>query len=356
MIFISLSGIFSAVWPYLVAILLFVIVIIIHEFGHFIVAKLCKIKVNEFSVGFDPQLFKKKIKDTEYSLRLIPFGGFCAMEGEDEDSTDPNAFNNKKAWQRFLVVAAGAVFNIVLGFVIAFIIVVPKQQYASTTVSKFDENAVSCNYGLKTGDEIVKVNGRSIVSSYDLSYVLSTDEDGTVDMVVKRNKEKIALDNVKFKTTTFDEGTRNERNVISLDFYVVPIEKTFSSVISQTFKTTVSYCKIVYMSLADLISGQFGLSEISGPVGIVQAVSDAAKQSLSSLLIISLLITVNLGIMNLLPLPALDGGRLVFILIEMIFRKPVPKKYEGWVHAAGLIILLIFISVVTFSDILKLFN
>ena len=328
MIFISLSGIFSAVWPYLVAILLFVIVIIIHEFGHFIVAQLCKIKVNEFSVGFGPQLFKKKIKDTEYSLRLIPFGGFCAMEGEDEDSTDPNAFNNKKAWQRFLVVAAGAVFNIVLGFVIAFIIVVPKQQYASTTVSKFDENAVSCNYGLKTGDE----------------------------MVVKRNKEKIALDNVKFKTTTFDEGTRNERNVISLDFYVVPIEKTFSSVISQTFKTTVSYCKIVYMSLADLISGQFGLSEISGPVGIVQAVSDAAKQSLSSLLIISLLITVNLGIMNLLPLPALDGGRLVFILIEMIFRKPVPKKYEGWVHAAGLIILLIFISVVTFSDILKLFN
>lgn len=318
-------------------------------------AKLCKIKVNEFSVGFGPQIFKKKVGDTQYSLRLFPFGGFCAMEGEDEDSSDPDAFNNKKAWQRFLVVSAGAIFNIILGFIIALIIVVPKTQYASTTIARFDESAISNNYGLETGDEIVKVNNRSIISANDLSYVLSTDNDGIVDMVVKRDNKKVELNSVKFKTTQIEQG-KNTVNVISLDFYVEPIEKNFSTVITQTFKTTVSYCKIVYMSLADLLTGKFGLSEISGPVGIVQAVSDAARQSLSSFLLISLLITVNLGIMNLLPLPALDGGRLIFILIEMIFKKPVPQKYEGWIHAAGLIILLAFIAIVTFSDILKLFN
>lgn len=339
-------------WPYLVALLVLFAVIIIHEFGHFLLAKLNKIKVNEFAVGFGPKLISKKIGETVYSWRLVPFGGFCDMEGEDEDSVDPRAFGNRPAWRRLLVVVAGALFNLILGFVIAVAIVAPQESFATTTVAQFEEDAVSSQHGLKVKDKILRANGRKVFTTYDLSYIFSSDEDGVIDFVVERDGKKVELDNVKFALEEYEDSNR----YLKLDFYVYGEERTFFSVIKNSFSTVLSYGRVVYMSLFDMLSGRYGINDMSGPVGITVAIGTAAKQSLMSLLNLACLITVNLGIFNLLPLPALDGGRIVFLIVEMLRGKPVPAKYEGWVHTAGFIALLALIAVISFSDILKFFT
>lgn len=339
------------VWPYAVAVLVFLLVIIIHEFGHFILAKLNGVRVNEFAVGFGPKLFKKQLGETAYSFRLIPFGGFCAMEGEDEESDDPRAFGNKKPWRRFTVVVAGAVFNLLLGFALCIGFVAGQELYATTTVAEFTEGSVSNQHGLQKGDTIVEANGRAVYTFNDLSYMFGTSKDGVMDFVVERDGKKVALDNVKFNMEKYEDG----KQYISLDFKVYGEKRTFWSVIKNAAKTEVSLARVVIMSIGDLISGKFGISDMSGPVGITVAVGTAAKQSLTSLIYIAALLTINLGVFNLLPLPALDGGRLLFILFEMIFRKPVPAKYEGWIHAIGFVLLIILAVVIMISDVLKLF-
>lgn len=345
-----MTEIWNTVWPILLAILMFVIIIILHEFGHFITAKLLGVRVNEFSVGFGPKLFSKKGKETTYSVRAIPFGGFCAMEGEDEESNDPRAFGNKKPWRRFIIVAAGATFNLILGFVIAVLMTIPQERYATTTIGKFEDGAVSCNYGLQVNDEIVAANGRKIYCFSDLSYMLASAKDGKLDFTVLRDGKKVELKNVTFDLEPLDDGN----NYISLDFRVYGEEKTFTNTLKYAAKTTVSYGRIVYMSLYDMITGKFKINQMSGPVGITAAVSQATRQSVWNILYYACIITVNLGIMNLLPLPALDGGRLLFILIEMIRRKPIPAKYEGLVHTIGFVILFGLIILITFNDILNL--
>ena len=336
----------------MVALLVLFSVIIIHEFGHFLLAKLNRIKVNEFAVGFGPKLISKKIGETVYSWRLVPFGGFCDMEGEDEDSIDPRAFGNRPAWRRLLVVVAGALFNLILGFVIAVAIVAPQESFATTTVAQFEEDASSAKHGLKVKDKILRANGRKVFTTYDLSYIFSSDEDGVIDFVVERDGEKVELDNVKFALEEYEDSNR----YIKLDFFVYGEERTFFSVVKNSFNTVLSYGRVVYMSLFDMLSGRYGLNDMSGPVGITVAIGTAAKQSMMSLLNLACLITVNLGIFNLLPLPALDGGRIVFLIVEMLRGKPVPAKYEGWVHTAGFIALLALIAVISFNDILKFFT
>lgn len=345
-------AVWNVVWPILLAILMFVLIIILHEFGHFIAAKLLGVRVNEFSVGFGPKLFSKQGKETLYSVRAIPFGGFCAMEGEDEDSDDPRAFGNKKAWRRFIIVAAGAVCNIILGFILCVIMTIPYKAFATTTVAEFTENAVSCNYGLQENDEIIKANGRKIYCYSDLSYMLASAQGGKLDFTVIRDGKEVELNDVRFDLTTLDDGN----NYISLDFKVYGQKKTFLSTLSYSVKTTASYGRIVYMSLYDMITGKFQLNQMSGPVGITAAVSQAARQSLWNVIYLACVITINLGIMNLLPLPALDGGRLLFIIIEMIRRKPVPAKYEGLIHTIGFALLFVLIIFITFNDIVNLIN
>lgn len=341
-----LVDIWNNVWPYLVAIALFLVLIIIHEFGHFIAAKLLGVRVNEFSVGFGPKLFGKKLGETEYMVKLIPLGGYCAMEGEDDESADSRAFCNKKPWRRFIIVAMGAVFNLVLGLIIVAITLAPQKAFTSTTVAEFHENAVSQKSGLRAGDKIVEVDGRRIFSTYDLSYAFTNIDDGKVDMTVKRDGKKVELRDVAFKSAETD-GI----NYLTVDFYVYGIEKNFGSYAEQTVDTAISYCAVVWRSLIDLITGKYGISAMSGPVGVTAAIGNAAKESLKNILPIMAIITINLGIFNLLPVPALDGGRLLFILIEMIFRKPVPQKYEAWVHAAGFILLMGFMLLITAKDI-----
>ncbi len=336
----------SSVWPYAVAVIMFLLLILIHELGHFIAAKSVGIRVNEFSVGFGPKLFSKKIGETEYMLKAVPFGGYCAMEGEDEDSNDENAFCNKSAPRRALVVVAGAVFNLLLGLIIVAIILAPQERFTSTTVAEFAENSVSSQYGLRVGDRIIEVDGRHIFSTYDLSYTFTGVSDGTVDMVVIRDGKKTELKDVKFNTET-EEGM----DYISVDFWVEGIEKNFGIFISQTFRTALSYGRVVWFSLIDLITGKYGISAVSGPVGVTAAIGTAAKQSVLNILPMMALITINLGIFNLLPLPALDGGRLLFLIIEMVFRKPVPQKYEGLVHTVGFLLLILLMIAVTAKDI-----
>ena len=336
----------SSVWPYAVAVIMFLFLILIHELGHFIAAKSVGIKVNEFAIGFGPKLIKWQRGETLYSINLIPFGGYCAMEGEDEQSTDGRAFCNKKAWQRAVVIVAGAFMNLVLGLVIIGATLLPQQKFTTTTVAEFAENAVSSSYGLKVGDTILEVDGRRVFTTYDLSYTFTGVSDGTLDIVVLRDGKKVALNDVKFSTETA-EGI----DYVSVDFWVEGSEKTLGNFISQTFKTTASYMRVVWFSLFDLITGKYGISAVSGPVGVTATIGAVAKQSLAGLWPIMALITINLGIFNLLPLPALDGGRLLFIIIELIFRKPVPEKYEGYVHTAGFVLLIMLMIVITAKDI-----
>ncbi len=333
----------------MVAVLVFIVLIIIHEFGHFIAAKISGVRVNEFAVGFGPKLFKKKLGETTYAVNLIPLGGYCAMEGEDEESTDDRAFCKKGPLKRLFIVANGAIFNLILGVVIIGITLIPSKSFTTTTVATFHEEAVSCNYGLKEGDEIVSVNGRKIFTTYDLSYAFTGVKGGELDMVVKRDGKKVKLNDVKFKTSEAD-GIE----YVNVDFYVKPMKKTFFSFISHTFNTTISNVRVVWFSLIDLLTGKYGLSAMSGPVGITAAIGSVAAENLFNILPIMALITINLGIFNLLPLPALDGGRILFILIELITRKPVPQKYEGIVHTVGLMLLLGLMLLITAKDIFAL--
>ena len=342
----ALLNVWNNIWPYAVAILLFLILILIHEFGHFISAKLLGVKVNEFAVGFGPKLFSFKGKETLYSFKLIPFGGYCAMEGEDENSSDNRAFCNKAAWRRFIIVVMGAVFNLLLGLLIIAIILAPADAFSSTTVAEFSENALSEQTGLKVNDEILEVDGRKIYTTYDLSYAFTNIPDGKIDITVLRDGKEKLLNDVTFETEEA-EGI----SYLTVDFKVYGIEKTFGSYLKQTVNTAFSYCSVIWRSLFDLIGGKYGISAVSGPVGVTVAIGQVAKQSLMNLLPIMALITINLGLFNLLPIPALDGGRLLFILIEMIFRKPVPQKYEALVHTVGFVILIGFMILIAAKDI-----
>ncbi len=331
------------------AILLFLVLIIIHEFGHFIAAKLLGVRVNEFAVGFGPRLFSKQWGETKYAFNLIPLGGYCAMEGEDEDSTDQKAFCNKAAWRRFLIVVMGAVFNLLLGIIIVAIILAPTERFTTTTVAEFNENAVSQKSGLMVNDKILKVDGRTIFSTYDLSYAFTNVKDGKVDMTVERAGKKTELEDI-----TFDSETYEGMDFLTVDFKVYGEEKTVGTYIKNTAKTSVSYCVVIWRSFIDLLSGKYGLSAVSGPVGVTVVIANAAKQSLQNLLPLMAFISINLGIFNLLPIPALDGGRLMFILFEMIFRKPVPQKYESVVHTVGFVVLIAFMILIVAKDVLSL--
>jgi regulator of sigma E protease len=271
------------------------------------------------------------------------------MEGEDEESENPKAFCNKSAIRRLIIVVAGAFFNLVLGFVLVMVTLAPAQSYYTTTVGGFAENALSQQSGLMVGDEILSVNGRSVYSINDLSYCLSNVSGDTLKMKVKRDGQKQSID-VKFKTEQI-EGF----NYVDVDFGLDVEKKTFTSFISQSFKRTVSYAKIVWFSLVDLITGKYGISAVSGPVGVTAAIGSVAKQGIMDLLPMIALITINLGIFNLLPVPALDGGRAFFLIVEMIIRKPIPRKFESVVHAVGLILLLGLIAIITLKDIIGLF-
>lgn len=337
------------------AILFFGIIIMIHEFGHFITAKFFKVRVNEFSLGMGPAIFKKQKGETQYSVRLFPIGGYVSMEGEDSDSDDERAFNKKPVWQKILVVVAGAFMNLVLGLILLIILLSCCTDLIGTnTIKEFYPNAVSEQYGLQAGDRFVKIDGHSVWSEQDLTFLLSRSTDGVFDFVVERDGKKVELNDVKFDTEVVEGVT-----LVRYDFVIIGEQPGFLNVIKNSFAQSASIVRMVWLSLFDIITGKYGMSQLAGPVGTVNIVAEIAEnaastKNLETLLTIMAFITINVGVANLLPLPALDGGRLVFLLIEAVRRKPVNPKYEGYVHTAGLVLLMILMLAVTFNDILRI--
>ena len=335
----------------IVSVLVFSVVIIIHELGHFITAKRSGIKVNEFSIGMGPQLFGVTKGDTLYALRLFPIGGYVAMEGEDEESDREGAFNSVPVQNRISVVVAGAVMNMLLGFAVLCVLVSGQEAITSRTVSSFYEGAMTQQTGLMVGDEIIAINGRKCYIANDVIYEFARTQNGTADFTVIRNGEKTELENVTFETYEDENGIKQ----MVIDFTVLPVENNIPNMLKEAFNWTVSIARMVFLSLVDLVTGNVAINQMSGPVGIVSVVSDAVSYGIEPVLSILAMITINLGVFNLLPFPALDGGRLVFLLIEFITGRQVPQKYEAAINGLGMLVLLGFMAFVTFSDITKFF-
>lgn len=337
------------------ALLFFGVIIMIHECGHFTCAKLFKVKVNEFSLGMGPALFKRKKGDTLYAVRLFPIGGYVAMEGEDDASEDDRAFNKKPVWQKMIIVVAGALMNLILGFILMVLLLTTSTDLIGTnTIKEFYPDAVSSQYGLQAGDRFVEIDGHHVWSELDLSFLMSRSQDGVFDFVVERNGEKVTLNDVHFATEQ-----QNGITLIQYDFIIIGEQPGFLNIVKNAFTQSASIVRMVWLSVFDLVTGRYGMSELAGPVGTVDIIADVTAQAVSSgsltnLLTIMAFITINVGMANLLPLPALDGGRFLFLAIEAVRRKPVNPKYEGYVHAAGLALLLLLMVVVTYNDIARI--
>lgn len=343
---------FNVIFYALIMVFVFGIMIFVHEAGHFFVARWCGITIKEFAIGMGPKLcsWTSKKHGTIHSIRLLPIGGFVSMEGEDDESVDENAFSNKPVWKRMLVVAAGPFMNIVLGILLTLIVVLSQGRLASTVIHDFDEKAMSSEK-LMQGDEIIKVDGTRVYTGNEVLYEIMNQGYEPIDVVVRRNGEKITVKDVKFGTFT-EEGV----TFAEMDFTVYPEERTFGSIMKQTAARSLSTVKMVYDSLIGLFTGRFGIDAVSGPVGVAQTVGEAAKTNFVGFIYIGAILTMNLGIFNFIPFPALDGGRFLLLCIEGIRRKPINKKIEGYINFAGLMILFGFMIFVTCKDIFKLFG
>ncbi len=337
----------------IIALLVFGFLIFIHEFGHYITARIFKVKINEFSVGMGPRLLSKVSKKTgiRYSLSAFPIGGFVAMAGEDDESDDPNSFDKKPAWQRFIITFAGAFVNIVAG-ILAMIILTSCIVIGNTKVADFlpqedTKYEVSTSADLKIGDEITHINGKRVYILDELSYEIMRHGHEPVDVTLIRDGETMVIEDVVFPTVESEGQTFG-----AMDFRVGPIKKTFGSVIKNSFIKSGLIIRMCWESIIDLITGRYSLAAVSGPVGISGAIGDAASAGFLSLLNITAIISINLGIMNLLPIPALDGGRLLTIAAEMITKKRLPKKTEAIINATGLIVLLALSFVIMIKDII----
>ena len=340
-----MASFFSSAGSFLITVLasvfVFGIVIFIHELGHFLTAKFSGIQVNEFALGMGPTLFSFTRGGTKY--------GFVSMEGEDEESEEAGSFTKAPVGNRILVTVAGAVMNLLLGFVVLVCVVCSQQLISTRTVAEFYEGSSTQQSGLQVGDTIVAVNGRRCFIANDIIYEFARTQQGQADLTVLRDGKRVQLDNV-----VFDTYEENGVNQLVIDFKVLGEKKTVGSVLKEAGNWTLSLGRMVVLSLTDLITGRIAVNNLSGPVGIVSSISEASSLGLSSLLMLLALITINLGIFNLLPIPALDGGRLVFLIIEAIRRKPISQKYEIAINAAGFILLIGLMIFATFNDITKL--
>ena len=328
---------------------MFSLLILIHELGHFATAKLSGVQVNEFWLGMGPTIIKKHYKGTDYMLKAFPFGGAVVMEGEDMESNSPNSFASAKKLNRALILFAGAFMNFVLGFVIIMILSAPIKEVATTTIDNFaDGFKYSSEQGLMENDVFLEIDGKKIKNKNDITFAFNKNTTFIYDIKLMRDGEVVVLDNFEFKPSTFtDNGVESLR--YGLNFETKPMN--FLNRIGFSLDASVEYAKMVWLGLEQLVTGNVGINEMAGPVGITVMIGDAAKQSMASMWSFVAFISINLGIMNLLPLPALDGGRLLLLGVEAVRGKPLNAKIEGYVHGLGLIALLSFMVYVTFNDI-----
>ncbi|MDR3209224.1 MAG: site-2 protease family protein [Oscillospiraceae bacterium] len=355
-----------------VAVLIFGFLIAIHELGHFTAAKKLGVKVNEFAIGMGPKILSRKRGETVYAWRLLPIGGACVMEGEDEDVPDPRAFTAQPRWKRVVILAAGPFMNLLAGIAIVAVFVFAFYQsevYALPNLAALAEDFPNAGEnGLLPGDRIVSINGNHIYYANDfLMFMAMPDaEDGAVRLVISRGGERITYPEFPLVRREYTQADGSRAMYFGLSFETAPV--TFWGQCKYTLYTTWNYVRLVKVGLVQLISGQVGVRQLSGPVGIVTVIHDAGtapeyestSERLGTIFMITGLIAVNLAVMNLLPIPALDGGRifalLVTFVIEKITRRRVNPKYESFVHAAGLLLLLGLMAVVMVSDVLKVFG
>ena len=346
------------------AIVMFGILVGVHEFGHFITAKLCGVQVNEFSIGMGPALWEKQKGETLYSIRLLPVGGYCAMEGEDEASQNPRAFGAQAAWKKVIILAAGAFMNFLTGFLIILILFAGSKGFQTTQIAGFlDGFPLEREEYLLPGDRIVKINGERIYLRSDVDTFLALNQGDTVDLVIERNGVKLERNDLPLQKRTYViDGQTLERYGITF----ASEEATPWRVLRNAWYNSIDFVRLVRISLVQLFSGGASVRDLSGPIGIVGAMSEVGAQSqnvaaaVQNILYFVSLIAINLAVMNLLPLPALDGGRIFFVIVNgiacLLFRKRIPPKYEGYVHFAGLVCLLGLMVLVAFNDVLKLFG
>ncbi len=340
---------------FIIILFVFGVLIFIHELGHFLTARACGVTVNEFAIGMGPKIFSwsSKKHGTRYALRIFPIGGFVSMKNEDgldEDCSpdDKGAFCNKRVWQRMLITIAGAVMNLLLGFVIMMVIVFATKNLGSAKIAKFADNAPSAQW-LCVDDEIIKVGNTRVHTWNELAYEIMNSGYEPVDITVKRNGEKLIIEDVVFATFEDSGATFGQ-----YDFAPYAEAPTFGNLAKHSYYRSLSTVKMVLDSVKGLLTGRFGMDAVSGPVGVVGVVEDVAKQGLMSFLYIISVLTINLGVFNLIPFPALDGGRFLFLAIEGIRGKPINKNVEAYINFVGLLILFAFMIFVTCKDILKL--
>ena len=348
------------------AILIFSFLIFIHEFGHFITAKLSGVQVNEFAMFMGPAIWKKQKGETLYSIRCIPIGGYCAMEGEDQDTDNPRSFQKAAWWKRLIILVAGSAMNLIAGFLIVVLV----NSFAMTPIPQIDSlrtgSSLAEEGGLQTGDVILQMNGYDIEYTSDFDKVLAQDENvKQFDVLVTRDGKELLLQDVTFERREFQKDDEGEAGL----FYGVTWDTrrlSFGEVITYSWNDCVSFVEMVWMSLGMLLSGEASVGDLTGPVGIVGMMSDMANASetfwnaVLNMLYFGGFIAINLGVMNMLPIPALDGGRVLALLVTTaivkVTKKPVNPKIEGYIHAGGMILLLIFMALIMFKDIFTIFK
>jgi len=344
----------------LFAILLFSVLILVHELGHFAAAKLSGVQVNEFSMFMGPAIWKKQVGETLYSVRTIPIGGYCAMEGEDEDTDNPRSFQKAAWWKRLIILVAGAAMNFLIGVALMVVVYLPVDQAVVPVIDDFEAySTVNGENGLQPGDRIVELDGEKILVYSDFSLMLQLNPGDVHDLVVERNGRKVALNDFLMQRHEVINPDGSRQMLFGMNFTIQDL--SFGDRLVYGWTQSVNTVRMVRLSLQMLFNGKAGFKDLSGPVGIVQQMSDVAEASatwvdaLINLLYFGGFISINLAVMNLLPIPALDGGRVVGTVItaavEGITRKKVNPKYEGYLHGAGMILLLGLMAAILFKDI-----
>lgn len=345
------------------AILVFGFLIAIHELGHFITAKAVGVRVNEYAIGMGPALLQKTAGETTYSLRAFPFGGYCAMEGDEENSDDPKALNNKSFWAKLAVYVAGSFMNFVAGLVIILLLYAGAQAFYTSRIVGFAEGCpLQSETGLQVGDRILSIDGERVYVFNDVGMLLGMNTDGTFDLIVDRDGHKVTLRDFPMERREYRDQQGGTYTGYGLFFGIE--NATVGSRLVTSWNSALDFVRMVRLSLKMLFTGQAGIKDLSGPVGIVNTMTEVGKQSasvsdaLENILYIGALLAVNLAIMNLMPFPGLDGGKVLFLVLNTaamaLFKKQIPIKYENYIHLAGLVLVLLLMVVVTFSDVWKL--
>lgn len=353
----------STVVYILIAVLVFGVLIAVHELGHFMAAKACGVRVNEFSVGMGPAICKKQKGETLYALRCLPFGGFCAMEGEDEASEDPRALENKGFWAKLLIFAAGAGMNFLAGLLIILCLNSGVKTMVQPVIGSFADGC-PLQETLQVGDRIAAIDGEKIYVYSDLSLLLNLNQTGQYDLTVVRDGKKVELSGVSMERREYTDQNGKAYTGYGLNFTVK--ETTLGDRLQMSFANAADFVRMARLSLQMLVTGQAGVKDISGPVGIVTVITDVGQNSGSTaaavrnIAYLAAMIAVNLAVMNLLPLPALDGGKIFFLVINalcmLLVHKRIPQKFESYVHIAGFVLLMLLMLAVTFQDVWKIFQ